>query len=54
MEVKVLNRRICTYDMVEVLRDAYTVTEEEQEIYLCICAIRDVFARRSKRTGGTS
>jgi hypothetical protein len=35
VDVKVLNRRICSYDMVEVPRDAYTVTEEEQEIYLC-------------------
>jgi hypothetical protein len=35
VDVKVLNRRICSYDMFEVSRDAYTVTEEEQEIYLC-------------------
>ena len=35
MDVKVLNRRIYSYDMVEVPQDAYTVTEEEQEIYLC-------------------
>jgi hypothetical protein len=35
VDVKVLNRRICSYDMVEVPRDAYTMTEEEQEIYLC-------------------
>ena len=32
--MKVLNRRICSYKMVEVPRDAYAVTEEEQEIYL--------------------
>ena len=33
MDVKVLNRGICSYKMVEVPRDAYAVTEEEQEIY---------------------
>jgi hypothetical protein len=29
VDVKVLNRRICSYDVVEIPRDAYTVTEDE-------------------------
>jgi hypothetical protein len=32
VDVKVLNRRICSYKMVEVPRDAYVVTEEEQDL----------------------
>jgi hypothetical protein len=34
VDVRVLNRRICSYKMVGIPRDAYAVTEEEQEIYL--------------------
>jgi hypothetical protein len=43
VDVKVLNRRIYSYKMVEVPRDADVVTEEEQEIYL----YRSYPARRS-------
>jgi hypothetical protein len=30
-----MNRRICSYDKVEVSRDCYTITEEQGDIYLC-------------------
>jgi hypothetical protein len=43
VDVRVLNRRICSYKMVGIPRDAYAVIEEEQEIYL----YRSYPARRS-------